>query len=76
MQRFKSHSLAFLHVCASHVSLCPSSQLRADIESCVAGSFKGVGVANNGAGGKILQHVDDGITRMLMDHMKGEGMNI
>ena len=45
------------------------TRLRADIESCVAGNFKMVGI-DNGGGGKILQRVDQGISAMLenMNH--------
>ena len=39
--------------------------LRADVESCAAGNFKGVGVKQTGAGGKILQKIDDQIINML-----------
>lgn len=40
------------------------TRLRADIESCVAGNFKMVGI-DNGNGGKILHRVDGGISAML-----------
>jgi hypothetical protein len=46
------------------------AKLRADVETCVAGVFKGVGVKQPGAGGKILQRIDDGITRMLVHKLK------
>jgi len=41
------------------------TELRAAVQSCVAGVFKGVGVRQTGAGGKILQKIDDEITKML-----------
>jgi hypothetical protein len=46
------------------------AKLRVDVESCVAGVFKGVGVKQTGVGGKILQRIDDGITRMLVHKLK------
>ena len=46
------------------------AKLRADVESCIAGVFKGVGVKQTGVGGKILQRIDDGITRMLVHKLK------
>ena len=46
------------------------AKLRADVESCVAGVFKGVGVKQTGAGGKILQKIDDEITKMLVETVK------
>jgi hypothetical protein len=41
------------------------AKLRADVESCAAGVFMGVGAKQTDAGGKILQRIDDEITRML-----------
>ena len=49
------------------------AKLRADVESCVAGIFKGVGVKQTGAGGKILRRIDDGITRMLLKDKQNTG---
>jgi hypothetical protein len=46
-------------------------KLRADIESCVAGNFRGVGVSKAGTGGKILQRVDDGIVKGISDMKQG-----
>ena len=46
-------------------------KLRADIESCVAGNFRGVGVSKAGTGGKILQRVDDGIVKDISDMKHG-----
>ena len=46
------------------------TRLRADIESCVAGNFKMVGI-DNGSGGKILQRVDQGISAMLENMNQG-----
>lgn len=51
------------------------TRLRADIESCVAGNFNVVGI-DNGSGGRILQHVDEGITRMLETMEKGAPSSI
>jgi len=48
------------------LNLLPNSEdteLRAAVQSCVAGVFKGVGVRQTGAGGKILQKIDDEIIR-------------
>lgn len=46
------------------------TRLRADIESCVAGNFKMVGI-DNGKGGQILQRVDGGISKMLEENKYG-----
>ena len=46
-------------------------KLRADIETCVAANFKGVGVKKTGMGGKILMKIDDKITQLLKDMKKG-----
>ena len=46
------------------------TRLRADIESCVAGNFKMVGI-DNGSGGIILQRVDQGISAMLENMNQG-----
>ena len=51
------------------------TRLRADIESCVAGNFNVVGI-DNGSGGRILQHVDKEITRMLETMGKGAPSSI
>ena len=45
-------------------------KLRAEIESCVAANFGGVGARQIGAGGKVLQKIDDGITRKLVNTLK------
>ena len=45
-------------------------KLRAEIESCVAANFRGVGVKQTGAGGKVLQNIDDEITRTLTNTLK------
>ena len=49
------------------------AKLRADVESCAAGVYKGVGVMRTGAGDKILQRIDDEITRMLVDSKLNQG---
>jgi hypothetical protein len=49
------------------------AKLRADVESCVAGIFRGVGVKQTGAGGKILRRIDDWITRKLLKDEENKG---
>jgi hypothetical protein len=49
------------------------AKLRADVESCVAGIFRGVGVKQTGAGGKILRRIDDWITVMLLKDKQSKG---
>ncbi len=59
-----SHSL-FIFADNGSLDFGTEAKLRADVESCAAGVFMGVGAKQTDAGGKILQRIDDEITRML-----------